>query len=187
MRTTELKGKVQTVLGPIEPDAVGITLPHEHLIDDGTTWVHIPDAIRDMVTQPITLDTLCWVRYHPFHNLDDRRLLDEDEAIEEALRFKQHGGATIVEVTSVGLGRDPRALTRISQATGLNVVMGCGYYIGAAHPADMDAKTEEEIAGEIVSDIIDGVDDSGVCAGIIGEIGMSWPPTENEVKSLAPP
>jgi len=184
VRIPALKGKVQTVLGTIEPSDVGITLPHEHLINDGTTWVEIPDEIRERVIQPITLDTLWWVRYHPFHNLDDRRLVDEDEAVEEVLRFKEHGGATVVEVTSIGLGRDPQALDRIARATGLNVVMGSGYYVGPSQPSDVGAKTEEAIAAEIMQDIVDGVDDTGICAGIIGEIGTSWPITANEIKSL---
>lgn len=184
MSIPTLKGKVQSVLGIIEPEALGITLPHEHLYNDGTTWLKIPMEIYDMVVQPITLDTLWWVRYHPFHKLDDRRLLDKDEVIEEVKRFKQHGGGTIVEVTSVGLSRNPQVLAAISRASGLNVIMGCGYYVGPSHPSDMDTKTEEEIAGEIMQDLVDGVDGTGICAGIIGEIGTSWPITENEKKSL---
>ena len=43
MKQAELKGKVQTVLGMIEPSEMGITLPHEHLICDATTWHYAPD------------------------------------------------------------------------------------------------------------------------------------------------
>jgi len=38
MDRTELTGKVQTVLGLISPDELGVTLPHEHLIDDGSCY-----------------------------------------------------------------------------------------------------------------------------------------------------
>ena len=36
--------KVQTVRGSIEPDEMGITLPHEHLIFDFTGWLRAPGA-----------------------------------------------------------------------------------------------------------------------------------------------
>ena len=34
MNRNDLSGKVQTVLGPIEPEDLGITLTHEHLLID---------------------------------------------------------------------------------------------------------------------------------------------------------
>ena len=52
--------------------------------------------------------------------------------------FRRVGGQTVVDPTNASLSRDPLALARISRATGLNIVMGAGYYVAAAHPADMD-------------------------------------------------
>ena len=98
--------------------------------------------------------------------------------------YKQAGGGTIVDVTNIGIGRDPKALVRISQATGLNVIMGAGYYVAATHPPEMSLKTEEEITEEIVRDITLGAGDSGIRAGIIGEIGGSWPLQDNEKKVM---
>jgi phosphotriesterase-related protein len=137
-----------------------------------------------MAYHPVTLDILWWLRYHLFQNLDDMQLLDEQEAIDEILRFKYAGGSTIVEFSNIGLDRDPMALARISRVTGLNVIMGSGYYIAASHKPDMDAKTEEEITEEIVQDITEGVGTTKIRAGIIAEIGTSWPMTKNELKSL---
>jgi phosphotriesterase-related protein len=88
----------------------------------------------------------------------------------------------VVDPTNVSLSRDPLALARIARATGLNIVMGAGYYVAAAHPADMDRRSEESIAEEIVREVQVGVGDSGVRAGLIGEIGNTWPWTENEKK-----
>ena len=34
MSATEQTGKVQTVLGLISPEELGVTLPHEHLINE---------------------------------------------------------------------------------------------------------------------------------------------------------
>ena len=66
--------------------------------------------------------------------------------------------------------------------TGINVVIGSGYYVGASHPEGMDAKSEDEIAAEIVADVTTG--QRGVRAGVIGELGCSWPLWPNERKVL---
>ena len=55
----------------------------------------------------------------------------------------------------------------------------------AVHPEDMDERNVEELAREIVGDITEGVDGSGIRAGIIGEVGCTWPLTPNERKSLS--
>jgi phosphotriesterase-related protein len=117
-------------------------------------------------------------------NLDNSRLLDIETAIRETLLYKRAGGDTIVEATSIGIGRDPEGLQQIARATGLNIVMGASYYVGASHPADMDARSEDDLAGEIVRDIEEGVGHSGVRAGVIGEVGCSWPLTADERKVL---
>jgi phosphotriesterase-related protein len=182
----ELKGKVQTVLGLIKPEELGITLPHEHLLCDGTAWFVEPtDATtKAMAHHPVTPDILWWLRYHIYQNWDDFHLTDEEVTIDEVQHFKYAGGKSVVEQSNIGLGRDPLGLARISRATGLNVIMGSGYYAGISHGPDMDTKTEEEICEEIVRDIIEGAGNTGVCAGIIGEIGNSWSITKNELKSL---
>lgn len=110
--------------------------------------------------------------------------LDEQEATEEVMLFKKAGGNTVVDVTNIGIGRDPQALARISRITGLNVIMGAGYFIAGSHPPEMSTKPEGEITEEIVKDVTEGVDHSGIRAGIIGEIGASWPLHENERKSI---
>jgi len=186
MPPSTLSGKVQTVLGVIDPEQLGITLAHEHLVCDGSAWFTEPDAATDraMSRQPVSMENLWWIRYHWYQNLDDVTLLDEAEAVEEARRFKIAGGGSIVEMSNIGLGRDPEALARISRATGLHVLMGCGYYLAASMTPDFDNKSEQEITDEIVRDIVDGVGDTGICAGYIGEIGCSWPMDPREIKSL---
>ena len=116
---------------------------------------------------------------------DNWILVDEKTAIDEAMEFRYHGGGTIVEVTSIGLRRDPLAISRVSQATGLNVVMGAGWYQKLYHPADMDRRTVEDMTAEIVRDVTVGVGGTAIRSGIIGEVGIEGNPiTENEVKSI---
>ena len=185
---SELTGKAQTVLGAIPPESLGVTLPHEHLFVDATTALssYEPGEATEqaLYCQPVALENLWWIAYHPASNRDNLVLQDEELAIKEALFFKCAGGDTIVDPTPLGVGRDPLALARVSRATGLNIIMGSGYYITATHPADMDNKTEDGICEEIVRDVIVGAGNTGIRAGIIGEIGCSSPLTDNERKVL---
>ena len=183
----ELADKVQTVLGPIDGDELGLTLPHEHLLLDLSVRFQLMDegmTARVMSQKPVSLEIIGWLRFHLFENRDNLVLEDEELAIREASLFQRAGGKTIVDVTNWGLGRDPHALTRISRATGLNIVMGSGYYTMDSGCAEtLKTKTEDEIFDDIVGDITVGTD--GIRAGIIGEIGAdSWPLDDIEIKSL---
>src|SRR5688572_8440424 len=181
---TALSGKAQTVLGPIDTARLGVTLPHEHLLIDFEVMFTEPAAASDkgLAHQPVTLANVGWVRQNFNANLDNLRLLDEQTAQDEIMLFQRAGGQTVVDPTNVSLARDPLALARISRATGLNIVMGAGYYVAAAHPADMDRRSEDSLVREIVGEVTVGVGTTGVKAGLIGEIGNTWPWTENEKK-----
>jgi phosphotriesterase-related protein len=179
-------GQIQTVLGAVAPGAIGITLPHEHLLIDFTVMFAEPAAAIDKARaqEPVSLGNLGWVRQHFNASLDNLRLLDEQVAQDEIRLFEQAGGQTVVDPTPKTLGRDPHALARIARATGLNVVMGAGYYVAASHPADMDRRTVDELAREMSADVTSGVGNTGVRAGLIGEIGTTYPWTDNEKKVL---
>jgi predicted metal-dependent phosphotriesterase family hydrolase len=144
-------GRVQTVLGPIDPADLGWTLPHEHTAI--TLW-HIPNR---------------WDYW------ELRR--DEPAIVEELGSFRTSGGGAIVDLTLDGVGRDPDWLAGISRATGLHVVMGSGWYRGAHYPAEalIDRRSVAALADEIVRDATVGVGETGVRAGIIGEIGTDKP------------
>ena len=178
--------QAQTVLGPVDADRLGIILPHEHLLIDMKIWFSEPAEAsqKHLAHEPVRLENLYWINYNQYANLDNVRLLDEELAIREARIFKAQGGGTIVDVTTDGLGRDPLALARISRMTGLNIVMGCGCYVGTPQDKTLTVRTEDEIADEITGDILNGVRNTGVRAGIIGEIGCSWPLSDPEKKVL---
>ncbi len=182
-----MSGLVQTVLGPVPPGELGPTTTHEHLLIDFRCMFNPPEEAseRFKAFAPVTMRNLGWVRYNPFRNLDNLEVLDEELAVFETLQFKAQGGSAIVDATTFGIGRDPRALARISRLTGVNIVMGAGYYVDAVHPADMDNRTESELGEEMTAQLTTGVDDTGIRAGIIGELGCSWPLTDNERKVLA--
>ena len=89
-----------------------------------------------------------------------------------------------MDTTSATIARDPLAYARISRATGLNVVMGSGYYVSVSHPPDMADRTVESMAEEIVRDVTVGVGETGIRSGVIGEVGCSVPLHPDERRSL---
>ena len=179
-------GKVQTVLGPVSPDELGLTLTHEHLLVDASHLLEPPEyaSERGRFNAPLTIELLGWLRQGNGVNREVASLVDLEVAIEEARYYQRAGGQSVVDATSKGIHRDPQALAQISRATGLNVIMGGSYYVAASHPVDMDDRTEDSIVGEIVKDVTEGVGDTGIRQGIIGEVGCTWPLAPNERKVL---
>jgi len=161
---TVARGRVQTVRGPIDPSELGWTLTHEHTAI--SLW-HIPNR---------------WDYW------ELRR--DEPVIVDELAAFRAAGGGTVVDLTLPGVGRDPAWLARVSEASGLHVVMGAGWYRDAYYPAEalIDRRSVDALADEIVREAEEGVGDTGVRPGIIGEIGTDKPwvsPREERVHRAA--
>jgi len=178
-----------TVLGPIEPDRLGDVLMHEHLLHDQVDdpcWFR-PDPspeVAAIAEAPMAMDILGYLTRSPFGNRDNCRLTRDDPIVDEVLRFKHQGGGTIVEVTSRGLMPDPEGVRAISEATGVHVVMGCGWYVDHVLPDDLLDRPIDDLATEIVADMREGILGTDVRAGIIGEIGTSAEITPREEHSL---
>lgn len=99
-------GRVVTVLGEVDPDELGFTLSHDHILVDGWGIRQLYEAILD----------------------------DEQIALAELVRYREAGGRTICDPTNNGLARDPEALARLSRASGVNIVMGAGWYREMVYP-----------------------------------------------------
>ena len=134
---------IVTVTGPVSPAQAGCTLSHEHLLCDLWAFSRSYDAILD----------------------------DESLAIRELAPYREAGGASLVDATSGGLGRNPLALRRISEATGIRIIMGSGWYRECVYPAVVHERDATALADLIVADLTQGADGTNVRAGIIGEIG----------------
>lgn len=178
-------GMVQTVNGLISPDELGLTLMHEHLLCDLSIRFKEPEEStrRAFAHQQFTTPDRWRVLADLTSNRDNLILDNVEAAAAEAMHFKRSGGRTIVDQTTRGLGRDPIAIRAISNLTGLNVVMGTGYYVDVTHPNGMELRHEQDIADEMTCEIIQGISNTGVRCGIIGEIGVEVF-SDNELKVL---
>lgn len=178
---------VMSVLGPIGSEELGVTMTHEHVFNDATSWGHRTSSTGwdpdDLAQRPVSEDILWDLRHDPFANLDNCRLDDLQTAVDEVQRFADLGGRTILEATGLGVGRDLAGLAEVSRATGVTIVAGTGFYLDPAIPADARELSPDEIAAAILSDLAEGEDD--VRPGFIGEIGVGSEFTAAERASLA--
>jgi phosphotriesterase-related protein len=160
----------QAVLGPVGAEAVAFALPHEHT--QISLW-QVPGRWDYWQLSP-----------------------DPEVVVPELQRFREAGGTTLADLTLPGVGRDPAWLVRMSQETGLDIVMGCGWYRAPYYPPEalIDRRSVDSLADELVAELEEGVevpasrahDGVGrrVRAGIIGEIGTDKPwlaPVEERV------
>jgi len=143
--------QVQTVTGRVPADELGFTLPHEH-----------------------TAITLWGIR-----NRWDYWELTADEPIvaTELEAFRALGGSCLVDLTLPGVGRDPLWLRRLAERTGLRIVMGAGWYREAYYPPEalIDRRSVDSLADELVREFHEGVGETGIRPGILGEIGTDKP------------
>ena len=158
-----------TVNGPISPAQLGFTLVHEHLF---------LDLMRD--------------------NWSGNNFLNDPElTYQELMRYKNAGGVTLVDQTSGGLTENdqmvlpikhPLAVRQVAERTGLNIVLGCGWYRETYYEKYLWRAKTDQIAEEIERDLTSGLAGTDVRAGIIGEIGahFTWlSPVEERVLRAA--
>lgn len=135
--------EIITVNGPIRPEELGITQTHEHV------W------------------------FNAYEHYKGYQFVFEDEEMmaSELGEFRKLGGGSVVEVSTAEIGRGPLPLQTISRMSGINIVMGSGWYREFGYPREVQEKTSNELADDLVQEIEHGVGDTGVRPGIIGEIG----------------
>ena len=143
--------EIQTVAGRVPAERVGFTLPHEHTAI--ALW-HVPDR---------------WDYWE--------LTADEPMVATELEAFRALGGTCLADLTLPGVGRDPVWLRRLAERTGLHIVMGGGWYRDAYYPADarIDRRSVDDLADELVREFREGVGETGIRPGILGEIGTDKP------------
>ncbi|MFV2063620.1 MAG: phosphotriesterase [Chloroflexota bacterium] len=176
-------GRAMTVLGTVPVEKLGTTLFHEHLHMDASKLlaVHGYEAQAD---RPFDAAAAAEARWDPGSHPDNYRFTEDDLVALEVGRFRNAGGATIVEQTPPALDRDPLALQEISRASGVNVVMGTGHYLAPTHAEWVAQVTDIELCHRLSLECRDGEPETGVRPGIIGELGTSIPVHPQEVRVL---
>ena len=136
---------IMTVTGPINPEMMGVTLPHEHIIVDF-----------------IGADS---TGYHRWNKQEV-----ETKVLPYLEQVRALGLQTLIECTPEYLGRDPVLLKTLSKKSGLNILTCTGYY-GAMDnmfiPAPAFTETAEEIAAHWISEWEDGIENTGIKPGFI--------------------
>jgi phosphotriesterase-related protein len=177
---------ITTVSGAIEASELGITLFHEHLLNDATKAWHPPDPedsrASEIANGPVRMEYLGTLRNDPYLSRDNTLLDRLDVAIEEAGFFAAAGGRTVIDQTVEGMGRDPEKMKVIAEATGLQIVMGCGFYLERTHPPRIASMSADDVADSVERDLVEGWD--GIRPGLIGEIGIGPSFTSAEEKVL---
>jgi phosphotriesterase-related protein len=178
----DLKGKVQTVTGLVDPSGIGPTLMHEHLFIDLNPPRFAAEAVE--ADEEITFCNCFKVRYGQQPSRLNYRLNERAVAIAEVTEMHAAGGRTLVELTNGGLRPDPAALVEVARATGVNIVMGCGHYVHEYQDLANAGRSVEDFAHEMIAQVLEGAWGTSVRAGIIGEIGCQAPWTEQEQRVM---
>jgi phosphotriesterase-related protein len=145
---------IRTVTGDVER-VEGRILPHEHLQIDLS------------------------VQKGPANKVGEAEI----PAVVEDLRIaKDFGLAAITDLSAPYWGRDPAALRRISEASGVKVICAAGYYWDP-FPEVAEKASVETIRDGMIAEIETGTDDTDVRCGVI-KVGTAREPSEPAVRRL---
>jgi len=135
-------GMIHTVLGQIAPQSLGPTLIHEHMVfgpESGEGWA------------PLT----------------DRAELIETMARELRAAHKTVGLGCFVDLTATACTRDPLLQRTVAEQSGVNVVACTGFWEGSSYPEWANAASIDELCAVMTRDLCEGIDGTGVRAGVI--------------------
>ena len=152
---------VNTVLGPIEPSDLGFTLSHEHL---GTNAAGLRQTYPEFIDRS---------------GIIEQAVAELKEAYAEGLR-------TIVDVSTIDLGRDVAMMEEVSKKSGVNIVAATGNHLAVPRP--FGDVSPDVIAPLYIKEIEEGIEGTGIKAGIIkvaSDRGGVTPPQEVVLRAAA--
>ena len=131
---------IETVTGPISAETLGVTLMHEHVLVD---FIGASEVSRSRYDADVVFRTVLPYLHH----------------------VRTLGCDTLVECTPAYLGRDPRLLKRLSEASGVRILSNTGYY-GAAKdkhvPGFAFTETADQLAARWTREAERGLDDTSI-------------------------
>jgi phosphotriesterase-related protein len=176
--------QIMTVLGPISPEELGITLAHEHIFCDlSALWERPSDpSFERLVEKPVTRDDAEVLLSTVLVSKDNLRFFDVDSVVEELSEFRGMGGSAVVEMSNGDLGRNTAVLKEVSQKVGVHIIASSGHYIERFHPDYVSTDSIDALTSRIAREVLEGIEGGEAKAGMIGEIGTSSPMTSQEEK-----
>lgn len=170
---------VRTTLGDISPLGVGQVLFHEHVLFD-----IVPPGVPGDRHAPIDPADRWQIDYRSNEVPANAHQTDPQAAATELRYLAQDGGSLIVDQSVAGLSRDPSGLAQASSASGVHVVASAGSYTAAYVPAELAAMDLDALTDRFTREVTEGLDGTDVRAGLIGEMGCSWPLHPSERTAL---
>jgi phosphotriesterase-related protein len=132
--------KVNTALGEISANELGVTLCHTHLlIDPDKVWRPDPDYSMDSV----------------------------GAAISEVNDYVKAGGKTLVEMTAIGQRRQMNDLIKISKETNSHLIITTGFSWEPSMPKFAIDLSINDLADLFIKEIEGGIESSSIKAGVI--------------------
>ncbi len=181
---------INTINGVMKTEDLGIVAPHEHVFIDisnqypGKKSLYGIDGDNDKVN----ISNLGALRRNCYLIRDNLIIDDLYTAINEMECYKRAGGNTLVDLTPVGIGRDVRKLKKVSDASGINIILSCGLYTQDTIPEQYARMNAEELGAHYIHELTVGIEGTDIKAGVIGEIGTSdkiYPIEEKALRAAA--
>ena len=181
---------IQTLKGPLNINNVGSICVHEHLFLDMTHEAVMPktETEKQLFYGEIQMDKLGILRRNPYIIQTNLILDNIEDAVSELEYLRKYNCNLFVDLTTVGLGRNIEKLRIVSQKTDMNFVVGCGLFVHDAVPEPYKSWSSQEIAAWMLDEIENGIEDTGIRPGVIGEIGVSekiYPMEERSLEAAA--
>ena len=138
---------VETVRGPVELEALGRTLMHEHI------FIMRPEAFENFGHS--------WGE--PWWD-EELRVAD---AIAKLERLRQGGIDTLVDPTVLGIGRNIARIQRINAQVDLNIIVATGIYAFLEMPDFLRTRSDDAITELMVGELRHGINATGVRAAFL--------------------
>ena len=152
---------INSVLGPMDTGDLGFTLSHEHVLVSSAGIQYVYPEFIDRV------------------GTISRGIADLGTAYSEGLR-------TIIDVTTIDLGRDIRMLEEVSRESGVNIICATGTWRDI--PRVFWTVDPDVVARLYIREIEEGIENTGIKAGIIkvaNDIGGVTPEGEIILRAAA--
>ena len=105
-----------------------------------------------------------------------------DKLCDDLREVRRVGVRNIVDLTNQTMGRDVAYVHQLAESTGINIIMSTGFYLDRYSKRAIEGKSIDELASEMLRELQEGMDGTGVPAGVIGEVAWTAPePTEGEL------